>query len=172
MRNAFLQKLATIDPEKIVYSDETGIDDNEVVLTGWALKGQRCYAKKNAERNTRYNIIAVYNSEGRLFAPFLFEGYCNAETYATFLERVFIPVSKPGMVLIVDNASFHKSKKITALIEQAQCRILFLPPYSPDFNPIEHLWNAVKHKTRQAAVITKDLYEAAILTLSEMCNAY
>ncbi len=154
-----------------MYSDETGIDDNEVISTGWAPKGQRCFAQKKAKCSVRYNIIAALNPLNELFAPLLFEGYCNAEIYATYLEQVLIPVLKPGQILIIDNASFHKSKKITALIEQAQCKIFFLPPYSPDFNPIEHFWSSIKHKIRTLFSFIHDFYDAAVQILSTTCSS-
>ncbi len=75
------------------------------------------------------------------------------------------------MVIVIDNASFHKSKKIIDLIKAVDCRIIFLPPYSPDFNPIEHHWAAVKNAIRKAAEKVKDFYEAAIIALGEMCAA-
>ena len=140
------------------------------MLTGWAPRGQRCHAQKKAERKTRYNITAALN-QNLLFAPFLFQGHSNAAVYETYIERVLVPALKPGMVLIIDNASFHKSKRIIELIEAASCRIIFLPPYSPDFNPIEHYWATVKHAIKKAAENIKDFYEAAIQALSEMCNA-
>lgn len=165
-----MEEIKNIDPEKIVYSDESGIDDNEVVATGWSLHGKRCYAEKKAERKTRYNITAALNLN-QLFAPFLFEGYSNAVVYETYIEKVLIPVLKPGMVLVIDNARFHKSKKVIELIEAAKCRVIFLPPYSPDFNPIEHHWTAVKHAIRKAAEDIKDFYEAAVKAIGEMCEA-
>jgi transposase len=137
---------------------------------GWAPRGERCHAQKKAERKTRYNITAALN-QNLLFAPFLFEGYSNKIVYETYVERVLVPALRPGMVVIIDNASFHKSKKITELIEAASCRIIFLSPYSPDFNPIEHHWTAVKNAIRKAAEGIKDFYEAAIQALGEICTA-
>jgi transposase len=75
------------------------------------------------------------------------------------------------MVLIIDNASFHKSKKIIELIETANCRVIFLPSYSPDFNPIEHHWAAIKNAIRMAAESIKDFYEAAVQVLGAKCTA-
>ena len=137
---------------------------------GWAPQGQRCYAQKKAERKTRYNITAALN-QNLLFAPFLFEEYSNAAVYETYVEQVLAPVLKPGMVLIIDNASFHKSTKVIDLIEAVGCRVIFLPPYSPDLNPIEHHWTAAKNAIRKAAEKIKDFYEAAIQALGEMCGA-
>jgi len=169
-REAYLEQIKDIDPENIVYSDETGIDDNEVLFTGWAPCGERCCAQKKAARKTRYNITAALNSN-RLFAPFLFEGYSNSIVYETYVRCVLVPVLKPGMVVVIDNARFHKSKKIVELIEAAGCRLIFLPPYSPDYNPIEHWWTAVKNAIRRAAEGKRDFYKAAIQALGKMCGA-
>jgi transposase len=165
-----LEEIKNIDPANLVYSDETGIDDNEVVLTGWAPRGGRCYAQKRAERKTRYNITAALNLNV-LFAPFLFEGYSTAAVYATYVKHILVPALRPGMVVVIDNASFHKSKTVVELIERAGCRIIFLPPYSPDFNPIEHHWAPVKHAIRKAAEKIEDFYDAAIETLGNLCVA-
>ncbi len=81
------------------------------------------------------------------------------------------PALKPGMVVIIDNARFHKSKKTVELIEAAGCRIIFLPPYSPDFNPIEHFWAAIKNSIRRLAERSKDFYGAAVQVLENMCGA-
>ena len=169
-RKQFLEELKNIDPANIVYSDETGIDDDEVPMTGWAPKGERCHAEKKAERMTRYNITAALNLN-LLFAPFLFEGYSNASTYETYVEHVLAPALKPGMVVVIDNARFHKSKKVIELIEAVGCKVIFLPPYSPDLNPIEHWWNTIKNAIRKAAEGANDFYEAAVETLRGMCNA-
>lgn len=165
-----MDEIKNIDPANIVYSDETGIDDNEVPPAGWALRGTRCHAKKKAERKTRYNITAALNLK-LLFAPFMFEGYSNAAVYETYIERILAPRLRPGMVVIIDNARFHKSKKIVELIEAANCRLIFLPPYSPDFNPIEHYWSAIKSSIRTAAENAKNFYEAAVQVLGEKCTA-
>ncbi len=154
-----------------MYSDETGIDDNEVPDKGWAPRGERCYAQKKAERKVRYNVTAALNAN-LLFAPFLFEGYSNAAVYETYIEKVLAPALKPGMVVVIDNASFHKSKKIVELIAAVQCRVLFLPSYSPDFNPIEHHWTAIKNAIRLAAESATDFYQAAIHVLGQKCGAY
>ena len=82
-----------------------------------------------------------------------------------------MPALKPGQTVIIDNASFHKSKKIIELIESVGCKVIFLPPYSPDFNPIEHLWAAVKSKIRRIAETINDFYEASIQALCEMCKS-
>ena len=167
-REAILKEINTIDPKTIVYSDETGIDDNEIPSNGWAPKGKRCYDTKKAVRKSRYNITAALNM-GKLFSPFLFEGYSNRFTYQAYVEHVLVPELKPGMTIIIDNASFHKSSRIAELIEAAQCKLLFLPPYSPDFNPIEHSWSHIKKAIKNASQICDDFYTAAVSTLANLC---
>src|ERR1700761_1389603 len=110
-REQFLDEIKDIDPANIVYSDETGIDDNEVPSNGWAPRGECCHATKKAERKNRYNITAALNLN-KLFAPFLFEGYSTADVYEAYIEQVLAPALRPGMVVIIDNARFHKSKKV------------------------------------------------------------
>lgn len=139
-------------------------------MTGWAICGERCNAKKKGIRKKRYNITAALNM-GKLFAPFIFEGYSNSDVYESYVEQVLVPSLKPGMVVIIDNARFHKSKTIIQLIQNAGCRLLFLPPYSPDLNPIEHSWAAIKSGIRRAAERITDFYEAAVQTLGVMCTA-
>jgi transposase len=159
-----------IESSRIVYSDESGIDDNEVKLTGWAQKGKRCFAQKNSERKTRCNITAALN-ENSLFAPFIFEGHLDTAIYEIYVEQVLAPVLRPGMVVVIDNASFHKSKKVIDIIQAAQCRVMFLPAYSPDFNPIEHHWAAIKNSIRKINETTKNLCEAASIVLDSLCTA-
>jgi transposase len=109
-------------------------------------------------------------NQGTLFAPFIFEGYSNQAVYETYIEKVLMPVLRPGMVLVIDNASFHKSSKIRQLIHSVDCEIFYLPPYSPDLNPIEHFWSAIKTLIRKAAFITKDFYKSAIQVLGDLCK--
>ena len=77
-------------------------------------------------------------------APMYFDGYCNTDVVLAWVKEVFIPESKPGMVLVMDNASFHKSSEIEECLAEVGCRVLFLAPYSPDLNPIEKFWAKMK----------------------------
>jgi transposase len=108
---------------------------------------------------------------GKLLAPFLFEGYSNQKTYETYVKRVLVPSLKPGQIVVIDNARFHKSARVIELIEAAGCRVIFLPPYSPDLNPIEHYWSAIKSSIRKAFIEVGDFYSAAVKVLGEMCNS-
>lgn len=97
-----------------------------------------------------------------------FEGTCDTDLFNTWLKQVLIPNLIPGQVLILDNASFHKSIESRKLVEAAGCKILFLPPYSPDLNPIEKFWANMKAKVRELLPKAKSFSEAldaAILSI-------
>lgn len=82
-----------------------------------------------------------------------------------------MPKLRSGMVLIIDNASFHKSTKIIKLLASVNCKVIFLPPYSPDYNPIEHYWTKVKNAIRRASETIENFYDATVQAVGELCNA-
>ncbi len=92
-------------------------------------------------------MIAAY-CEHHLMAPFTIEGACNRIVLETWIETCLIPLLKFGQWLVIDNATFHKGGRIEQLIEQAGCKVLYLPPYSPDFNKIEKCWSWIKSRIR------------------------
>jgi len=80
----------------------------------------------------------------------LFEGTCNTEVFNLWLEQMLLPCLVTGSVIVLDNATFHKSELTVRLVEEAGCKLLFLPPYSPDLNPIEKLWGNIKRQWQYA----------------------
>jgi transposase len=90
-------------------------------------------------RYARESFIAA-KVENRILAPFCYQGTCNTDLFNMWLKEFLIPELKQGQVIILDNASFHKSKESEYLLESVGCKILFLPAYSPDLNPIEIFW--------------------------------
>lgn len=146
-RNKFLNEIAEIDPKNIVYLDESGMDKRDEYAYAWAPKGQRFHAFKSGKRERRINMIAALVNQ-TLIAPFTLDGAFNRDAFELWLEQFLVPVLKEGQVIVMDNATFHKGGRIRQLIEQAGCRLLYLPPYSPDFNPIEKTWSALKSRIR------------------------
>ncbi len=160
-----MEAIKNIDPKDFVYIDEAGIDDNETNEYGWAPKGERFYAFKNAERTTRFSMISALN-QNKIQAPLIFEGFCNRSVFECYIAKTLIPTLKPGQIVVMDNASFHKGGKIVKMIESAGCKVLYLPSYSPDLNPIEHFWFAIKNYFRKYMPITNDPTEALIIAFS------
>ena len=123
---------------------------------------------KFAQRKKRLSIIEALN-KNKFKAPFLFEGSCNREVFTIYLKKCLIPELRPGQVVILDNASFHKGGEIAQIIESAGCEILYLSPYSPDLNPIEHHWSSLKFHIKQALKkFKRDLYLAAEYVFSDV----
>jgi transposase len=99
-------------------------------------------------KTNRLSVIAALNQK-KLIAPFRFEGYCDSEVITTWAKECLAPCLKSGQTVILDNASFHKASKIKAIVESAGCNLLYLPPYSPDLNPIEPYWGVMKARIRK-----------------------
>ncbi|MEO0520308.1 MAG: IS630 family transposase [Cyanobacteria bacterium P01_A01_bin.116] len=147
-RQTFLAKRAQLEAHQLIYLDEAGIDDTEDYGYGWCACGQRFEAVRQGSRKKRVSFIAALHQKS-LIAPMTYEGYCNRAVFEVWLEQALLPSLQPGQVIICDNATFHKGGQIEALIQQANCELLYLPPYSPDLNPIEHEWFVLKNRMRK-----------------------
>jgi len=148
LREQFRQEVAEIAPERRGYLDETGMDNHEARAYGWSPRGERCWGEKPGHRTQRVSLIAAL-SQPQLLAPLVFEGTCTTALFETYVEQCLVPVLKPGQVVIYDNARFHQSTKARQLIDSAGWTQKFLPPYSPDLNPLEHSWFPLKHRMRK-----------------------
>lgn len=130
-----------------IYVDESGIDSYFHRLYGWSKRGIQIFGEVCGKRFARESFIAAKRGS-KVIAPLCFQGTCNTKLFNLWVEQFLVPELEPGQVVILDNASFHKSERTKALIEKAGCKLLFLPPYSPDLNPIEKFWAYFKSKVR------------------------
>ncbi len=170
-RQQFIATLKQIDINKVVYLDEAGIDDNEVHESVWSKIGPRFFGKKPGKKKVRYSLISGLLAN-KIIAPFVFIGSCIREIFEKYLEAVLLPTLAPKSIIIMDNATFHKGGNIEKLVKQFDCSIIYLPPYSPDLNPIEHFWFTIKNNARYLASTTKNAMEACIISAFEkMCGA-
>lgn len=131
-----------------MYVDECGLDESIFREHARAAKGIRVLADIPGKRTARTSIIAGLNQK-KPIAPMYFDGYCNTQVVLAWLEAVLLPVLAPGQTVIWDNARFHQSPELRDLIESAGCRLIYLPVYSPDLNPIEQWWSALKARIRR-----------------------
>ena len=146
-REAFLRQLSQIEPHTRVYVDEAGVEDTLCYPYGWSQRNTRCFGQRLGHRTPRVSMAAAWCG-GAVLSPLTFEGYCDATLIETWFEQQLVKELRPGQTVILDNASFHRRAPLRAMLEQAQCFLLPLPPYSPDLNAIEPLWNQIKHKIR------------------------
>ena len=158
-RARYLESIKDIAADKLVYIDESGIDNGICRSRGWGLKGQLLRGTKSGKYYERTNIIAGLNGKESI-APFVFYSSCNTEVFEDWVEQFLIKELKPGQVVIMDNASFHKSQKTKDLIESVGCKIIFLPPYSPDLNPIEKFWANMKKWIENQISKFQNLFDA------------
>ena len=151
MRGEYQKILNQIPKENLIYLDESGFDLNMKKEYDWKTKGQRLYDNRSGNRkNKRITVISAYlNQTKQLIAPMYFEGNTDTEIFNQWIEEFLIPALQPNQTVIMDNAAFHKSQKTKELVESAKRRLLYLPPYSPDFNPIEQKWEHVKSSVKK-----------------------
>lgn len=132
----------------MVYIDESGIDQFLQPAYGWSRKGVLVYGEVSGKRYDRESFVAA-KIENRVIAPFCYKGTCNTLLFNRWVEKILCPLLSPGQIVIMDNATFHKSAKTKELIKNAGCTLKFLPPYSPDLNPIEIFWANFKESLRK-----------------------
>jgi transposase len=144
----FGRELERLDSRTVFYLDECGVDHRLYREYGRAPRGERIYQAVAGKRRERTSIISA-SQQGKLVAPLVFQGSCNTEVVDVYFEKVLLPALPAGSVIVLDNARFHQSPTTQKLVAAAGCQLLFLPAYSPDLNPIEHLWAAFKTRLRK-----------------------
>jgi transposase len=150
-----------IDPERLVFIDETWIKTNMGPLRGWAPLGERLVAKVPHGHWNTSTFIAALRCD-RIEAPWILDGPINAEAFKAYVEKVLMPTLKPGDLVIMDNLGSHKGKAVHRAIRAAGAKLIFLPKYSPDLNPIEQVFAKLKHLLRNAAARTIETLTAAV----------
>lgn len=129
--------------KNIVYIDETGFEESNFRLRGYSPIGQNCIAEGSWQKSKRTNAIgALFN--GSLFSVGLFECAIDSDCFYSWVVKILLPKLPKKSVLVMDNASFHKRKDIIEAIKNKGHDILWLPPYSPEYNPIEKTWAWLK----------------------------
>jgi transposase len=150
-----------VDPARLVFIDETWTRTNMAPLRGWAPLGSRLIGKVPHGRWRTMTFLAALRHD-RITAPWLLEGPIDGESFATYVEKVLLPTLRSGDIVIMDNLGSHRGKIIRQLIRSAGAKLLFLPKYSPDLNPIEQVFAKLKHLLRKTAARTIETVCAAI----------
>ncbi len=144
-----------------MFIDETWTKTNMAALRGWAPRGERLRAKVPHGRWRTTTFLAALHHD-RIEAPWVLDGPIDGESFTTYVEKVLVPTLKLGDVVILDNLGSHKGKAVRQLIRSAGAKLIFLPKYSPDLNPIEQVFAKLKHLLRICAARTLDALFTAI----------
>jgi len=163
LRHQFRQRLtaewsAQLAPLKFI--DESATNLGFTRRFGRARPGQRVVEGTPGNSGPHYTLIAALSTQA-VQAPWLLEGAMDGAAFEVYVEHVLVPTLRPGDIVLLDNLSFHKAPRIRRLIESVGARLEFLPPYSPDLNPIELCWSKIKTALRAAKARTfEDLLDA------------
>jgi transposase len=155
-----------VDAERLVFVDEMGTNVSLSPLYAWSRKGERAFGSAPRKWGKNVTLLASIAPEG--LGPCLaVEGPTTREVFEAYLEHVLAPTLRPGRVVVMDNLSAHKGGRVKEIIEGRGCELLYLPPYSPDLNPIEQAFSKIKGLLRRAEGRTREaLIEAMGIALS------
>jgi transposase len=164
-----------LDPARLVFIDETWAKTNMTRLCGWAPRGRKLLAKVPQGHWRTLTFLAALRHD-RIDAPCVIDGPINGESFLAYVEQILVPVLKPGDIVIIDNLGSHKGKAVRRAIRAAGAKLFFLPPYSPDLNPIEQVFAKLKALLRKAAERTVEAtwkrIGALLQTTPQQCANY
>jgi transposase len=139
-----------LDPRRLVFIDETWAKTNMTPIRGWAPRGQKLVARAPFGKWRTLTFLAALRHD-RIDAPCVLDGPINGQSFTAWVEQFLVPTLNPGDVVIMDNLGSHKGAAVRDAIRSAGAKLLFLPPYSPDLNPIEQVFAKLKLLLRKAA---------------------
>ncbi len=145
-----------VDARRLVFVDEVGVHTSLAPLYGYSPKGERVSLKVPRNRGTNTTLLASMTLLGGMGETMAVEGSTNQEVFEAYVEHALAPTLEARQVVIMDNLSAHKQARVRELIEERGCELIYLPAYSPDFNPIEEAFAKIKDMLRQAGARTKD----------------
>ncbi|MGH9915834.1 MAG: IS630 family transposase [Pyrinomonadaceae bacterium] len=160
-RAAFQEEQKTLVMEDLVFLDEFGINLTMTRTHARAPRGERGQVSEPFHHGSNLSVIGALGVDG-LCAPMMIEGAVNSEVFALYVQHLLVPCLRPGHLVVLDNVKFHYAPKAIALIEAAGARVLHLPAYSPDFNPLENCISKLKTALRSFKARTKRTLTTAL----------
>jgi transposase len=150
-----------IATDRLVFVDEMGANTSLASLYAWSPRGERARCSVPRNRGPNTTLLASMTSEG-MGACLAVEGATTRIVFEAYIEKVLLPSLRYGQVVVMDNLSAHKGERIRELIESAGCKLFYLPPYSPDFSPIEEAFSKVKGLLRKAEARSREVLVEAM----------
>lgn len=155
LRLLWRTQMGDLDPGRLVFVDEMGVHTSLAPVYAYAPIGERAFFEipRNRGRNTA--LLSSLHAGG-IGPSMAVEGATTSGVFEAYVERLLAPALRPGQVVVMDNLGAHRPKRVRELIEARGCELLYLPPYSPDLNPIEEAFTKVKHILRKIGARTKE----------------
>ena len=169
-RAAHAARMPGLDPAKLVFLDETGANTKMTRRYGRAPRGERLVEAVPHGHWKTTTFVAALRADG-LVAPMVTDGAMNGDLFVAYVEQILTPTLRAGDTVLMDNLSSHKRVAVVRAIEGAGCSAVYLPPYSPDYNPIELAFAKVKARLRAAELRTIDKVENFFGTVHEAFTA-
>jgi transposase len=155
-----------LDPQRLVFVDEMGANTGLFPLYAWSKRGERVRVKVPRNRGPNTTLLSSMSVQG-MGPCFAVEGSTDAVVFETYIEKILTRALEPEQIVVMDNLSAHKGQRVKELIEKQECELLYLPPYSPDLNPIEEAFAKIKSILRKAEARTSEaLVEAMGVAIS------
>jgi transposase len=162
---------AVVEPERLVFVDECGTHTSLAPIYGYAPRGERLRLSVPRKRGKNTTLLSSM-TVGGMGPSLTVEGATTARVFETYVRKVIAPKLKEGQIVVMDNLGAHRPKRVRELIEQQGCQLIYLPSYSPDYNPIEEAFAKIKNLLRKTAARTKEaLVEAIGVALSAVSSA-
>ena len=161
LRLAWRVTLGTLDRRRLVFVDEMGTHTSLARLYAYSPRGERTFFKAPRNRGKNTTIVASLGWEG-MGPSMVVERSTTKEVFEAYLEHFLLPALKPGQIVVMDNLSAHKGGRVRGLIEGRGCELLYLPPYSPDYNPIEEAFSKIKGFLREVGARTREALVEAV----------
>jgi transposase len=148
-------EVGCIDPGRLVFVDEMGTHTSLAPVHAYAPIGERAFLEIPRNRGKNTTLLTSLH-RGGMGPSMAVEGATTARVFETYVKRLLAPALRPGQVVVMDNLGAHRPKRVREIIEERGCELIYLPPYSPDLNPIEEALSKVKHILRKIAARTKE----------------
>jgi transposase len=160
-RAEFHRRILSTDPQRLIFLDESGVTTSMTRLRARSLSGRRIHEPTPGGHWKIMTVLGAMSARGML-ASMTIEAATDADIFLAYLDHILCPVLRQGDVVVMDNLSSHKVQGVRERIEAAGAELLYLPPYSPDLNPIEKAWAKLKQLIRSAKPRTNEALQQAI----------